>query len=918
MVLRDAPVRKSASRTPLCIVLGLLALGTILAGVLLPLYFLEITPFDKDDTASPPPPTAAMPLAGASASTVKIELIAQGAVTDYTDAKKASIAENVATNLGVNVADVTVTIEPASVKITIVVRTDTPVNTKTALEVQVASPTTASALLGGDVVVTSVANAVFDVPSPPPPSPPATGTPVVVGLKTVAGLTTVEPTESGRRQLDLGRFARRLATRPTGGEYADTSDQVTPPLALATRPTRPIRPTRPTIPTPVPQNEYLEDITSEYFETPNMIMCMVAASRADAMVNTDNQPYLASIDEAKCASKGATESNSGGGGGGGTTTNTAKAISYMAINALRANTGCDADGEGCTAPMTVQGHVLIAPESDTNADDYNPNSKQRVYFYMEVTEGADPGGTYFNGQFQMDYTVRYCPGATGSAIECDDDANYMIMARGTLNVGQGGIPGAISFAESSHQGPDTPTFTKKSYVTGPADKSSGSGAVSGPDWESCSSDSCTTGIKTLQYGYAGTTYCVKDSSSENCFDRDRSQASESVWRYGLYDDSTGARFDLPQGGFGIKTDEGTRGWASYHGIHLDNTAPSAMNGQEVTNNDGSGSYTIEVIGGRLRKKTLATKTLDEIDKVEFNFGCSTEVTVGGVVYNNYNTQSNNNPHFFAYWDASSDTFKIVGKYNDQWQKTLLSSPETVTAAQLSNFTAAYDMGWSHEPGINGWSEGLGHSSLTISAAVLKSADPGAEANGVKYKIESVVLPGDTSVPTTLVCLDGCPTYEKLSALTATSTESDAYTDATKNRGDIALADAVSYTFDPSEMTIKLESESSPVSSSAIPDAVRDNHNLKYGVHVTLVPESGKSGLVCEGDTSKYCGWRAHTELDEFYTFEVGPQDWHSQSYLKARRATRRIASHSRTASHGITHFPALRRRVARTWPSPRH
>ena len=49
----------------------------------------------------------------------------------------------------------------------------------------------------------------------------------------------------------------------------------------------------------MPQNEYLEDITSEYFATPNMIMCMVAASRADAMVNTPNQPYLATVEEAK-------------------------------------------------------------------------------------------------------------------------------------------------------------------------------------------------------------------------------------------------------------------------------------------------------------------------------------------------------------------------------------------------------------------------------------------------------------------------------------------------------------------------------------------------------------------------------------------------------------------------------------------
>ena len=207
-ILRDKKENRTGSRKPLCIGLTLLAIGTILAGVLLPMYFLEITPFDKDGTApSPPPP---IPVASTSASTVKFELIAEGAVTDYTDAKKASIAENVASELGVNVADVTVTVTAASVKITVEVKTDTPDITKAALETKVASPTTASALLGGDVVVTSVANAVFDVPSPPPTaaSPPPTGSSVAPGLKTVAGLTTVEATGGSRRQLrNLGRFA---------------------------------------------------------------------------------------------------------------------------------------------------------------------------------------------------------------------------------------------------------------------------------------------------------------------------------------------------------------------------------------------------------------------------------------------------------------------------------------------------------------------------------------------------------------------------------------------------------------------------------------------------------------------------------------------------------------------------------------
>jgi len=102
----------------------------------------------------------------------------------------------------------------------------------------------------------------------------------------------------------------------------------------------------------------------------------------------------------------------------------------------------------------------------------------------------------------------------------------------------------------------------------------------------------------------------------------------------------------------------------------------------------------------------------------------------------------------------------------------------------------------------------------------------------------------------------------------------------KDGNDILLEQAVSYTFDPSQMTITHTSESNPVSSSSIPGSVRNNHELQHGIEMTLIPDTAKSGLVCEWDQQKYCGWKARTELDVYYVYEVGPQDWHSQSYLK--------------------------------------
>ena len=61
-----------------------------------------------------------------------------------------------------------------------------------------------------------------------------------------------------------------------------------------------------------------------------------------------------------------------------------------------------------------------------------------------------------------------------------------------------------------------------------------------------------------------------DNGTEYCFDRQKSEAESTVWRYGLYNDDTGARYDLAQPGFNINTDSdgssGNYGYASYWGI----------------------------------------------------------------------------------------------------------------------------------------------------------------------------------------------------------------------------------------------------------------------------------------------------------------------------------------------------------------
>ena len=111
----------------------------------------------------------------------------------------------------------------------------------------------------------------------------------------------------------------------------------------------------------------------------------------------------------------------------------------------------------------------------------------------------------------------------------------------------------------------------------------------------------------------------------------------------------------------------------------------------VTKSDGSVAYTIEDRGGRLTRNTAHLRTLDELNKIEFNFWFNNQVTLGGTVYNGPGT---NEGTMAAHWDAATDTFKITAVYRDD-NKILLPSAATVTAAQLRNFTANQ---WT-DPGI---------------------------------------------------------------------------------------------------------------------------------------------------------------------------------------------------------------------------
>ena len=124
-----------------------------------------------------------------------------------------------------------------------------------------------------------------------------------------------------------------------------------------------------------PQSEYVQDQTSEGTSQASKILCYMANTRPDAMVNLG--AYIAFIDEPQCATNKADASNSSSEGGG-------SSVNYtrMRLNSTRASN---------TSPQIVKGHASI-----TMGQNNTP-----AYVYIHASGTAAPSAAAPNGVVTM-------------------------------------------------------------------------------------------------------------------------------------------------------------------------------------------------------------------------------------------------------------------------------------------------------------------------------------------------------------------------------------------------------------------------------------------------------------------------------------------------------------------------------------
>jgi len=552
------------------------------------------------------------------------------------------------------------------------------------------------------------------------------------------------------------------------------------------------------------QNSHVEDATSEGISQVNMITCIMHSMRPDALVNQG--PYIALVDENKCSPNKSSSNNSSGG-------DASQASNYTTtiVNSTRL-TNLD--------PMRVK--VWLDEE----------DGGQQSTIFVNINATAAPTDTNPYGQFRLDF----CGKAADGSGSC--------MMNGMLQ----GADGALDYyqVEQRDGGQSTTALRLTSVGT-----TTGSGKLdmirpeNGSDVELA-----------FLFAYDASNFL----RGNQCFSRDANDPATgmSVWRYGLYNSTTGARVDL-NSGFPINfTNNGQiyHGFIGYWGINMPASA-GLSNGatvQKVDYNNNSATttnYTAVISGGKLTKYTRKATNLHAIDKVQINAWVNDAT--------NFFSGAQSNSSYMMYWDDTQSKFVVTGQQNcgqNGCSSQDLPTPQLVDPSF-----------WSMQ-GLQGWSQSLG-GELYIDLKSVSSPINSASIN-VVYRAQDLVYPSD--MPAHLYCVNNCPTDVSLSGYLSNNTGSSPYDSATFNAWNPS-ATYVTYGSDTSLGVLTTGGNAVAVTDM---DPYQQHPQYQNGVRSGRL-FTDPTDVIC--NTNMYCDYKAN-DLDVYYVWETGPNNWNQFAAVK--------------------------------------
>lgn len=569
------------------------------------------------------------------------------------------------------------------------------------------------------------------------------------------------------------------------------------------------------------QSSHVEDATSQGIAQVNMITCFVTGMRPDAMVNKGN--YVALVDKKKCDPNSRSDSSNSSSDNAGSST-----PSYMSsiVNSTRSSN---------TDPMRVK----------TWVDQSEKDFAATIFINTVASEAPSTANPY--GIFRLDYCGK---GSTGSC-----------MMNGFLD----GSASGISYFETESGGGGgggggTNTTALRLMA---ASTDSGSGAL---QMSQMGQQVAYT------FGYNDSYFRRSDGVSDECFSRlaDDPDAGMSVWRYGLYDASTGDRVTR-QSGFPIEyaaTDGKTyNGQMGYYGLWLPpEAAGQVMSGASVQRVQYAPDqaptktpYTLVKADGRLMKYTKKTRTLAAADKIKFNaFVFDGTGFFDGAV---------GNAQYEMYWDDSAGAFKVSGVMacgtSGCQTQDIAGGEKTVPATFFAP-----------QGGVRGWSQSLGGEMFIPLAGVTGTVD--SSSVDVIYRVQDLVYPAQ--MPSSLYCLRDCPTAATMASFFAQgSADASPFVAASYNRWQPAGVDGVvSYTTDSSAALLRDGASAAVVFTdrSALQSRPQYQSGIRTGRLFTALADAQ-----CSGDASHYCDQKVD-ELDVYYQWETGPNQWNQFAAVK--------------------------------------
>ncbi|MDQ3233403.1 MAG: hypothetical protein M3Q07_16415 [Pseudobdellovibrionaceae bacterium] len=427
------------------------------------------------------------------------------------------------------------------------------------------------------------------------------------------------------------------------------------------------------------------------------------------------------------------------------------------------------------------------------------------------------------------------------------DANDTSIQKGFIEAKRASDSGKISlnFVEQSSFGEETFSQSLASIL----DYDSAVGEVVGgvvrtliPNWNSMSPDIkgevesvASTGLTEMtnsEYlaAFNSSRFLRKDvaAGTSQCLAKD--EFDYNVYRYGLYDATSGSRKDL-NSGFPVTIEQNGEtiyGWAGYWGVWLGEAAVTdGMTVQRMDYDTGATTpYTVKASPGKLMKRSKETLALSKLAGVEFN---AWDVNGSSII---------------AY-NSSKNAFEKIGTSGDYGTTEYLATPV--------DYTLGKDYGDKFPN--NFWSQSLGGS------VVVYSDNEGAivGTNAYYYKEENVT--GSAS-NLTLYCYQQCPRGAITSS--SNSTYDDENMAAVTDWSDqAAMASALKqvYTFNASTMEL-IDAESG--------QAVKITDSSTGMTYVM------SGALVAAELSNPFGAW----EENVYYTWETGTNSWNQYIALR--------------------------------------